>query len=488
MVSQIQTALASGSNEVNPVTLTLIAWVEEQIQALRKDYDLSRDYYSGKHRVQLTDRLKKFLPSAGYDMFRDNWCEVVVDAVAERLRVTGLQVETDGGSKGEDVAKWLWDLWRMNRGDQIQSRVHTNSVMMGDAYVLVDYNRVDNHPVWYYQEPGMIVPRYDPVTQEIAWASKKWTWLPQIGEDEETRLNIYYPDRIEKYIATGNKVWTPYRDVADAEWPIPWLDAAGEPIGVPLVHFPNDSLGDDFGRSEIANVIPLQDLLNKQIIDLTMVADSLGFGQRWTMNVDMKNSTLDVVPGSILELHSEEEKGNWGVGEYEMADLKDLLQAIEMLVQHVSGVSRTPQHLFHLSGNYPSGEALKTAESGLVSKVEERQLDFGSAWEDVMRLALRLEGVYGSDQTVDAASLRTTMTWKDPETRNDKDFLEGQKVKADLGVPQAQLWREMGYTQEQIDQMLDDKDDEKVRETNIGGALLRQFRQGQGPGGQGGAP
>jgi hypothetical protein len=124
----------------------------------------------------------------------------------------------------------------------------------------------------------------------------------------------------------------------------------------------------------------------------------------------------------------------------------------------------------------------------LVSKVEERQLDFGSAWEDVMRLALRLEGVYGSDQTVDAASLRTTMTWKDPETRNDKDFLEGQKVKADLGVPQAQLWREMGYTQEQIDQMLDDKDDEKVRETNIGGALLRQFRQGQGPGGQGGAP
>jgi hypothetical protein len=469
------------ANEVNPVTLSLIQWVEQQLVNLRADYDLTRMYYQGKHRVQLTDRLKKFLPSTGFDMFRDNWCEIVVDSVAERLQVTGLQVEGEGGPK---TAAWLWDQWKLNRGDKVQSRVHTNSVMMGDSYVLVDYDQAQKRVRWYYQDPGMIIPRYDPVTMEIAWASKKWTWVPRIGEEEETRLNIYYPDRIEKYVAS-NRVWKQYSEAGDEDWPVAWVDSKSRPIGVPLIHFANDSLGDDFGRSEIANTIPLQDLLNKQLIDLVMVADTMGFGQRYAVNIDMGGSTLDMVPGSMLELHSGSDD-DYEVGEFRPADLTKILDAIEMLVQHVSGTSRTPQHLFHLSGNYPSGEALKTAEAGLVSKVVERQLDFGQSWEDVMGMALRLEEVFGSEG-IDPSS-PIDVTWRDPETRNQKEFLEGQKLKAELGVPQAQLWREMGYSQTDIEMMMEDKDDERVRDTNIGGAILREFTQGQGAGGQGGAP
>ena len=55
--------------------------------------------------------------------------------------------------------------------------------------------------------------------------------------------------------------------------------------------------------------------------------------------------------------------------------------------------------------------------------------------------------------------------------------LEG---KARLGVPQHQIWREMGYTEEQIEQMDQDVQDQKVADSNLGAAILEQFNQGKG--------
>ena len=452
---------------LNPVTESLMQWIQQQAEDRREDYDVARRYYDGDHDTAITDRLKKFLPPRL--AFRDNYMNVVVDSLAERLKVIGFDSENEGYSE------WAWDLWRKNRMDYTQVVVHTETIMLGDSYLLCDWDAEKSQPRWTHQVAEMIIPHYNEATREIDWVSKKWIQHPHIGEDPETRLNLYYPDRVEKYVARGG-VWAMHQDDMDEQWPVPWLDKAGAPLGIPVVHFRNRPMGGDFGQSEIINVIPMQDLLNKSLIDLTMILDTLAFPQRYTLNVNHGSSRLDIMPGSVAEFHSEYDGGQ--VGQWQAASVEGPLKAIESLVQHIAGTTRTPQHLFQIMGGAPSGEALKTAESGLVNKAQQRMVNFGNSWEDCMSMALRIQAAFGS-APVSGDDLMIETTWGDPETRNEQSHMEALKAKAELGVPKHQLWRELGYTQEQIEQMDEEVTDERVADTNIGAEIIRGFQMGE---------
>lgn len=453
------------TNGLDPVAESLMRWIQQQADERRADYEVARQYYGGDHDTAITDRLKKFLPPRL--QFRDNFMNVVVDSLAERLSVLGFEIED------ETISEWVSELWGRNRMDYIQNVVHTETVMLGDSYLLCDWDDENQRPRWTHQMAEMIVPHYNENTREIDWASKKWIQRPRIGDEPETRLNLYYPDRVEKFVARGG-VWARYSELEEP-WPVPWVNNSGEPIGVPLIHFRNRPMGGDFGQSEIINVIPMQDLLNKSLIDLTMILDTLAFPQRYTLNVNHGSSRLDILPGSVTEFHSEYDGGS--VGQWNAATVDGPLKSIEALVQHIAGTTRTPQHLFQIVGGMPSGEALKTAESGLVNKAKQRQVNFGNSWEDALMMAMRVQAAFGTALAdIEEGSIQTT--WDDPETRNELAHMDSLKAKMELGITKHQIWREMGYTQEQIDQMDEDNTQERASETNIGAEILRNFQAG----------
>lgn len=92
-------------------------------------------------------------------------------------------------------------------------------------------------------------------------------------------------------------------------------------------------------------------------------------------------------------------------------------------------------------------------------------------------MAMRIQAAFGQAQPeIDEGSIRTT--WDDPETRNELSHLESLRTKMDLGITKHQIWREMGYNQEQIDEMEQDATAERVAETNIGAEILRNFQAG----------
>ena len=454
------------TNGLDPVAESLMRWIQQEADNRRDDYELARRYYQGDHDTAITDRLKKFLPPRL--AFRDNFMNVVVDSLAERLEVIGFEIEN------EAVSEWVWDLWNRNRMVYTQNVIHAETAMLGDSYLLCDWDDENQRPRWTHQMAEMIIPHYDESSRTIDWASKKWFQHPHIGEEAETRLNLYYADRVEKYVAQRG-VWRRYQDDIDEAWPVPWLDSAGQPLGVPLIHFRNRPMGSDFGQSEILNVIPMQDLLNKTLIDLTMILDTLAFPQRYTLNVNHNSSRLDIMPGSVAEFHSEYDGGS--VGQWQAATVDGPLKAIESLVQHIAGTTRTPQHLFQIMGGAPSGEALKTAESGLVNKARQRMVNYGNSWEDCVVMAMKIQAAFGPAQPeIDEGSIRTT--WDDPETRNEQSHLEVMKSKMELGITKHQIWREMGYDQQQIDDMESDVAAERVAETNIGAEILKNFQAG----------
>jgi hypothetical protein len=378
------------------------------------------------------------------------------------------------------VSEWAWDLWQLNRMDYTQVVIHTDTVMVGDGYLLCDWDVENERPRWTQQMAEMVVPHYNEITRKMDWASKKWIQYPNIGDEPETRLNLYYDDRVEKYVARGG-VWSPYADVDDEVWPTPWVGRNGEPLGVPIIHFKNKPLGGDFGVSEIVNVIPIQDLLNKTLIDLVMVLDTLAFPQRYTVDIDHNSSRIDILPGSVAEFHTELDSGGQ-VGQFAAANVDGPLRALEMMVQHIAGISRTPQHLFQIMGGAPSGEALKTAETGLVQKAKQRQVNFGNSWEDCMMMALRIQEAFGQSVGGVTEDITFEVEWDDTETRNEESHMQTLKTKLELGISKKQIWREMGYSQEDIERMEQDQMESRVADSNIGAEILRSFQGGNNGG------
>ena len=92
-------------------------------------------------------------------------------------------------------------------------------------------------------------------------------------------------------------------------------------------------------------------------------------------------------------------------------------------------------------------------------------------------MSLRIQEAFGQS-VASLEDLTLDFEWDDPETRNEQSFLETMKSKLELGIPKQQIWREMGYSQEEIDQMDADARQTRVADTNIGAEILRSFQGG----------
>jgi hypothetical protein len=66
--------------------------------------------------------------------FADNWCERVVYASGERLRVQGFRF----GGEGQEGDSDAWEIWQRNNLDQGARIAQTEAIKLGTAYLLVD--------------------------------------------------------------------------------------------------------------------------------------------------------------------------------------------------------------------------------------------------------------------------------------------------------------------------------------------------------------
>lgn len=405
----------------------------EKITESKPRYNLRtqyRDYYDGLHATMLTARQRAYLQIKTGQEFNDNYCPVVVDALAERLSVTGFTV-TGADEKQADTQSALFgEWWKASRMDETQGDTHTAAIRDGDAYAIVEWDQEHGRPSisFEYAFDGSegVETVYDPNRRRRAlYGWKRWKG------DEVEFLNVYYPDRVEKYQFVSED----WQQISSESWPS---------LVVPVIHFRNNAGGYNYGRSELHNVIPQQNALNKAIIDLVAAADTTGFRLYWMTGGDPGEQ--DVVPGSWI--YSTD--ANARLGAIPGEDLSKLIQFRDAFVMEIARVSRTPLSFFQLTGQVAAEGTLKQQESGLLARVNKRQIDFGNSWEDVMSLCRRLHNIHSGDPVLDENATIETQ-WKDAETRDDLGRLQELKIKGEMGIPEEQLWSEMGYTKAQIE-------------------------------------
>ena len=469
---------------------TFLAWLAAEDSDRQSQYVVYREFYDGDHDTQLTSRQRAYLQIKMGEEFNSNYCPIVVDALAERLRVTGFDCGED-----EDLAALLWDWWEASRGDALQGVTHTAAGRDGDTYTLVDWDQDKSMPRIRHQNAydGVegIKVHYDPQTREIAFASKRWRVEDENPEQagKVRRLNLYFPDRIAKYVSNQDEfegAWEEYTEPNEAlsgqdedgtipPWPIPWVDKIGSPLGIPVFHFKNRDQGYDFGQSELKDVIPLQNALNKTLIDLLAIADLQGFPVPYMIGDDPTGLTL--APGSwVFSKHPPGGPEGVAIGQLAPADLGSVIELKDSFVTEIARISRTPLSYFQTSGNRPAEGTLKQEEVGLVARAKKRQVEFGNSWEDSMRLGIRLYNTFGEGGLDEEATISTQ--WDDPQTRNEKEHLESLLMKAKLDVPVETLWSELGYNADEIAEMKAQRGEEMQEQSNIGGELLRAFEGG----------
>jgi len=488
------------------VRISFLEWLANEDADRQARYVAYREYYDGDHDTQLTARQRKYLQIKIGEEFNDNYCPIVVDALAERLTVTGFNA-----GKNTDLATQLWDWWKASRMDAVQGVTHLAATRDGDGYILVEWDNDGDRPNWTFEPAyngteGVKVHYSKDRRRQVAFASKRWRVE---GEDvkragKARRLNLYYPDRIEKYVSYDDVyegAWQPYIEEGQP-WPLPWTvgnvppgqyrdndhtdpanwepNESAEPLGVPVVHFQNKDQGYNYGQSELKNVIPLQNALNKAIIDLLATADTTGFPLFYMLGDDP--SGLTTAPGSwIYSLRPPSGDESVSVGKIDAEDLSPLIAFKDSIVTEIARVSRTPLSYFQTSGARAAEGTLKQEEVGLVARALDRQVSFGNAWEDCMSLAIRLHNTFGEGGLDEEQQISTQ--WADPQTRNEKEHLEMLEIKSRLGVPRETLWAEMEYDAEEIATMRAQAGDEMQQTANIGGELLRSF-EGGGFGGE----
>ncbi len=402
---------------------------------------LYEDYYDGNHPLQFATSKFREAFGALFGAFADNWCQIVVDAAVERLRVVGFRVD-------EGVSEDAWALWQRNALDVESVIAHTEAGKNGRAFLLVDPNAGD--PLITVEHASQVMVAHDPANHRRRLAAVK-RWL---GDDGYQYLTLYLPDLVLKY-ESSDPIDSPAGRLRETTW-VPRQGEPAEvpnPLGVvPVIELVNKPGVLGTAHSDLEPAIPLQNAVNKLCTDLIVTSEYGAFPQRVVTGVEVPKDPETGQPLQAAEMRAAMSRlwtfkpPDARVTALPAADLNNFVAAIEMFVTHLAAQTRTPPHYLLAKLVNMSGDALSVAEAGLVSKCRSKTLFFSDSWEEAMALALQAEG-----SEVEAAACEAI--WANPERVAQGQLVDAAVKKKTLGVPLPVIWLELGYTPEQIAEM-----------------------------------
>jgi hypothetical protein len=358
---------------------------------------------------------------------------VVVDSVLNRLEIANIVGSTDRATNR------ITQVWDHNELDLEASEIHRRALEYGDSFAIV---WPDHTGEWQiaYNSPRNCGIVYDPENpRNKLYAVKIWQ------HDKNTvRMNVYHPDRIEKYKSQG----TEYTE--GSNWTA--LGSEDNPFGeVPVFHFRTNR---PFGQPEHLQAYGAQDDINKLLATHMFTVDYQGAPQRYALSMqgeadlvdfgddetDRENiASLKSDPGSLWYL-----KGISGVGEFKPADPAVFMEPISALKQAIATLTNTPFHYLEKSFVVSGGEALRVAEAPLLKKVADRQTSFGATWRELFNFILRVEGI----------SARLEVKWDLVESLDALGQWDVMLKKINAGLSHRQALREAGYEEKDIERIM----------------------------------
>lgn len=466
--------MADYSEDASVAPGSPIWWLHKLTGCLARDQArmvLMDRYYRGDHPVpyvprQLKDEFRMMLKRS-----KSNFMRIVVDAPAERLRLQGFRPR---GAESADEDIWAW--WVDSQMAVDANVAITDAIKMARSYISIwRYTGKDDVSVQVEDPRGTYV-EYDQMDRHRRVAALR------VWNDEWTdkvRADVWLPDACyqwegEKNTFRASQLWPPiwqpghpiddgdvrFIDTVSREDPAPdltqwyrqWteLGTVKNPWGeIPIVPLVNrQSTAGRLGESEIDDVYPSQDRINAQLFNRDLGGWTTAYRQKWATGmeipVDDDGNPVEQFKSAVDRLWvSEDEKTRFG--SFDATDPSQFIEPIEQDVKHIAVQTRTPRHYLVESGQTPSGDSIKSAESGLVAKVEDKQPYFGASFCEVVRLRAVMLGQ--QPKPVEAI-------WGDPEFRTLAELTDATIKQYQAGIIPLRVAQErIGYSPTEITRM-----------------------------------
>ncbi|MBN7544911.1 phage portal protein [Mycobacteroides abscessus] len=347
----------------------------QRLDAPAARYAMLDRYYSGQQGAAYLSPEAKLALGSRFGRLNSNVCRLAVNALAERLRITGFS----------DPA--LWADWTRCDMDQLAGVAHREALLLGDSYVMVwadQYGR----PRTTVESAKQVAVEVDPGTRQIVAAVKRW------HTKTTTEAVLYQPHEIVRLRANQQGAVTEGFKVVET--------IANPLMTVPVVRIRNsDRLLDDYGLSELDDLMCLVDALAKTLLDLMVTSEYTGRPRRWATGVELveqpvldedgeeTGETIEVspIPEGNRAMIAESDAAKFG--QLAAADLGGYEASVRVLLGQIMAVSTLPAHYVGVFTDNPaSADALRAAEASLSARAEQRQHTFGRAWEQVAKLMI----------------------------------------------------------------------------------------------------
>ncbi|MFZ1927381.1 MAG: phage portal protein [Solirubrobacteraceae bacterium] len=421
-------------------------------------------YYAGAQNLRFATHKFREAFGALFREFADNWMAMVVDTTNSRLGIDGFrfpQTSTQGVTPSSPAPldltgdKEAWEIWQRNSLDRDSKLAHQTALISGRSYVIVGPPiETNGAPLITVEHPSQVTVRRSSANRRTRIAALKAWW----DEDEKRMMaTLYLPDSISKFQSKGKQ--REAKKVCETNWAgregVKEVEA--NPLGiVPVVPLYNKETLLGNGDSEFEQVIPIQDALNKYMTDMLLASEFSAFRQRVVIGLatpkDKDGNPLPQADQALISAASRFmafEDDTVKIQEFGTTDLQNYVNAIILCRDHIAARTNTPPHYLIGSVVNVSGDALKAAESGFVSKIRDRSDYYGEGWEEVMRLAFLIE----KDKVRGAAHQAETI-WSDPEVVSESSKADALAKLAALGLPRQAIWERYGLSPQEIERYL----------------------------------
>ncbi len=426
-------------------------------------YTTLENYVVGNHAVPSGDpRYVKALKELQRKS-KTNYISLVTVSPTERMEVQGFRFGNDPDAPADEEAN---KIWQYNNMDLYSEIAHVTAATYSRAYVMVSPPmNGEKYPVITIEDPKCTIVEYDPANQNIIRAGlKMWNddilghaiavvYLPTgihyfRGQLANFYLNIDYDTLKSRLADAGNWEYfgmapNPLREVPIV--PLNWR---------PGLH------GTSLAEAEEG--FSIQDRINTTILDRMIISRAQAYKQRWAKGIELPTDDNGNVkppfdPGADILWAVADEQAQFG--EFKEADITMILKAVRDDVGDLAAITKTPPH--YLLGEIvnASGDALKAAETGLVSKTRRRMKTAGWTWEKVIKLCFGWMG----DVTKQKEVLAETI-WADPESRSRAELADAVLKETTIGVATEIALERLGFTPAQIERNMKLKKAEEMRQ------------------------
>uniref|UniRef100_UPI003D5BC71C Protal Protein (gp5) n=2 Tax=Mycolicibacterium smegmatis (strain ATCC 700084 / mc(2)155) TaxID=246196 RepID=UPI003D5BC71C len=353
------------------------------------------------------------------------WLGLVVTHFTQALFVDGYRAE---GSK--ENAKGPWQTWNANKMQSKQIAIHRAALTYGYSYARV--------------LPGVAL---DGANQaEIHGVSPRR--LLALYEDQ---INDEYP-KYALELANNGKTVRLYTDTDYYELRMPSpgnfpneqvIKKVHHGVGVcPFVRYVNMMDLDGFTMGEVEYLVPVASKIDKTDYDRLLAQHYNSWKVKVATGIDdlsedatpeeQQRAKLILAQDDIL-MHGNHEAKFYTLPE---TSLDGFIAAHTQDVEILANNAQVPVWILNGQLANLSADALTAATKGTIQKLYERQVTFGAAHNQVLRLAAHVEG-----DTEGARDFTASVSWQDTSVRSLAQAVDAYgKAATMLGMPKEFLW------------------------------------------------